>query len=338
MDDMRQRVPSSPQSNEKENLSQQYGGIHAGTWVDRLPHFWIPYVQLSRLSPPVALFLIYLPHLFGILHAATVYKKLPAQILLSSVVLLGGSLFFSNAAHAWNDLIDAPIDKRIARTKNRPIARGTITSRAALIFTASQAVVAASFLLWLPASTSIATVPTILGTTYYPWSKRHTYFPQVVLGFCLAWGTIVGCAAMGADKPWKDQSSLCLVLVSTFWTMIFDTIYAYQDIEDDIKVGVKSTAVLFGSHTKIFLWICLTLMGVSMFMYGYLAALGIGYYVVTLSGCIISLGTMIARVDLSNEASCWWWFTSDFWFTGASIAGGLLLEYVVHQHSTGFMF
>jgi 4-hydroxybenzoate polyprenyltransferase len=316
-------------SNEKgPSLSQQYGGIHTGTWIDYLPRSWIPYVQLARLSPTVALLLIYLPHLFGILHTAVAYRQEPQHVLQISVKLLGGSFFFSNAAHAWNDLIDAPIDSLVTRTKDRPIVRGDITRRAGLTFAIIQGLLASSFLLMLPQPTIIATVPTIISTTYYPWAKRHTYFPQVVLGFCLAWGTIVGSAAANMQQPWRDPALLCLVLVSALWTIIFDSVYAHQDVEDDIKIGVKSTAVLFGHHTKKFLWVCLALMCVCIVAYGNLAAFGRGYYLITFGGCLVSLAAMIAQVDLSDKANCWWWFASDFWLTAASILGGLLFEYL----------
>ncbi|OTA83405.1 hypothetical protein M434DRAFT_83975 [Hypoxylon sp. CO27-5] len=313
----------------KGSLSQQYGGLHARGWVDLLPSSWIPYVQLARLSPPVALFLIYFPHLFGTLHAAKAYDLSTPECLGLCSILMGGSFFFSNAAHAWNDIIDAPIDKQIARTRNRPIARGAITPEAAFIFTAAQAFGAALFLLLLPPTTAIATIPTIIGTIYYPWAKRHTYFPQVVLGFCLSWGVIVGNSSAGAQKPWADPAALCLVLALTFWTMIYDTIYAYQDISDDKRVGVKSLAILFQNRPKSLLWMLLLLMTITLISYGRLIDSSIAFYLVTVGGVSLSLGSMIMNVELKNQANCWWWFSCGFWFTAAAIATGLLLEYTL---------
>lgn len=318
----------------KESLSQQYGGIHAGSWVDVLPHPWVPYVQLARLSPPAALFLIYLPHLYGALHAALVRDGInpgneARELLRTSALLLGGSFFYSNAAHAWNDLIDAPVDRRVERTKNRPIARGDITPRAAFLFTASQALGAATFLLFLPRATALATIPSIVGATYYPWAKLHTYFPQVVLGACLAWGTVVGASTLGIKEPWVNGPVLCLVVALVLWTSIYDTIYAYQDIMDDEKVGVKSTAILFKENTKTLLWILLAIKGGFLIWYGMMIGVGPGYYVITFGGCMLSLGAMIANVELKDQASCWWWFSIGFWFTGTSIGAGLLSEYLL---------
>ncbi|KAI1139193.1 prenyltransferase [Hypoxylon sp. FL0543] len=309
-------------------LSQQYGGTHSGGWVNLLPASWVPYVQLARLSPPAALFLIYFPHVFGILHAANVHQRPPIEVVRTAALLLGGSFFFSNAAHAWNDLVDAPIDKQVSRTRKRPIPRGDISWRQALVFTAVQAIGAASFLLFFPPATAIVTIPTIVGTTYYPWAKRHTYFPQVVLGFCLSWGIMVGSSATGIEKPWADPAALSLLLASILWTMIYDTIYAYQDIEDDVKIGVRSTAVLFGSYTKCLLWVLISLLGACLLLYGEMAQMGATYYVVTIGGCLSSLSAMVANVELKNDASCWWWFSCGFWFTGISITVGLLAGYL----------
>ncbi|KAI5862346.1 prenyltransferase [Durotheca rogersii] len=312
----------------RDTLSQQYGGGHAGGWVNLLPASWVPYVQLARLSPPAALFLIYFPHAFGALHAARAHSLPAAATVRACAQLLGGSFFFSNAAHAWNDLIDAPIDRQVARTRGRPIARGDVSPRAAFAFAASQAVGAAAFLLVLPPAAAVAAVPTIVGTTYYPWAKRHIHFPQLVLGFCLAWGVVVGAAAAAAERPWADVAALCLVAACILWTTIYDTIYAYQDVADDVKIGVKSTAVLFGAHVKYFLWFPLLLLGICLVLYGQLVQAGALYYVVTVGGSVSSLGAMIANVKLKDDASCWWWFSCGFWFTGISITVGLLAGYL----------
>ncbi|KAI1400392.1 prenyltransferase [Hypoxylon fuscum] len=327
-DQKHEELPDTKGVDTKEALSQQYGGIHAGGWVDTLPKSWIPYIQLARLSPPAALFLIYFPHVFGVLHAANVHQLPAPEVIRTCVLLLGGSFFFSNAAHAWNDIVDAPIDKQVARTKKRPIPRGDISPYQALAFAAVQAIGAASFLLFFPIPTAIATVPTIVGTTYYPWSKRHFYFPQLVLGFCLSWGIMVGSAATGMVSPWTDRGALCLLFTSILWTTIYDTIYAYQDITDDVKIGVMSTAVFFGNHTKTLLWLLLFLLGTSLVIYGELTQMGTVYYVVTICGSLSSLASMVANVQLKDDASCWWWFSWGFWFTGISITIGLIATYV----------
>ncbi|KAI1080735.1 UbiA prenyltransferase [Whalleya microplaca] len=337
--------PSKPPSEKEADfqntaLARQYGGGHAGSWVSYLPPAWIPYVQLARLSPPAALFLIYFPHFFGVILAGVIQHSPVPQVLRACLVMFGGSFFFSNAAHGWNDLIDAPIDKSIARTSKRPIPRGAITPRAAFIFTATQGVGAALFLLFMPSGTALYALPNIIGTTYYPWAKRHTNLAQLVLGFCLAWGIVMGSCTMGlkpfawgqlgnGQELWMQQSIACLFFACILWTVIYDTIYAHQDVEDDMKVGLKSIAVLFSDWTKPLLWLSLSCMITLLFRCGKLLNMGVQYYLITCGGSLLSLGVMIANVELKDSASCWWWFRYGFWLAGGAIAGGLLSEYML---------
>ncbi|KAK7915171.1 hypothetical protein PG985_012874 [Apiospora marii] len=315
-----------------ENLAQQYGGYHTGRWISHLPASWIPFVQLARLSPPAGLCLVLFPHLFGLLNACILEPQPLGKVIRAFGLMATGSLFLSNAIHGWNDLIDAPIDKLVARTKHRPIVRGAVTPRAALLFTLSQALAAAAvLLLYLPDAAAKAAVPSIIFNFYYPWSKRHTHAAQLVLGVSLGWGVIVGTsAADGASAPWKGDSTFvptaCLFASSVLWTVVYDTIYAFQDIVDDQRVGLKSTAVLFQENTKYFLWVCLGAQIGLLSAHGYLLRSGAGYFVVAVGGCAAALGSMIARVDLKSPQSCWSWFRYGFWLAGGSITGGLLWQ------------
>ncbi|KAI9777022.1 MAG: hypothetical protein M1816_004984 [Peltula sp. TS41687] len=337
----------SKEASRNRSPAHQYGGNHKSGWLAHLPDSWLPYVQLARLSPPAGLFLIYFPHIFGILHAA-ILKRVPFPLLLqTSALMLGGSFFFSNAAHIWNDLIDAPLDALIERTRERPIPRGAVSPFAALIFTCTQAIGAGLFLTYLPCRNlqgALYALPSIIGSTYYPWAKRHTNFPQLVLGFCLAWGIVMGSLAIGVEpfaigvlgsnsKPNIEYSTLCLFLASILWTMIYDTIYAHQDFKDDVKVGIKSVAVLYRDRTKSLLWRLLALMTALLIACGKLSGMGVMYYLLAIGGPIMSLGLMIAKVDLKSSESCWWWFGNGFWIPGVSIAGGLLMEYLYRRGS-----
>ncbi len=333
-------LPSKP--SEDMPVACQYGGNSKSAWVVRLPDSWLPYVQLARLSPPAGLCLIYFPHLFGVLHAAVLGESSLFQTLQMSALLLFGSFFVSNAIHIWNDLIDAPLDSLVERTRLRPIPRGAVSPSAALVFTLTQAFGATLFLPFLPYTfleSILYAAPGIIGWVYYPWAKRHTNFPQFVLGFCLAWGVIMGSLAMNVEplgsktagqgqKPRAELSTLCLFLASILWTVIYDTVYAHQDLKDDIKAEIKSLAVLYREKTKSVLWQLLALLVALLIACGTLGALTLPYYTVAVGGAAISLGLMIVRVDLNSTKSCWWWFSNGFWYAGGSIAGGLLLEYL----------
>ncbi|EUC42421.1 hypothetical protein COCMIDRAFT_103530 [Bipolaris oryzae ATCC 44560] len=320
----RAKVAASQRS--EDGLSKQYGGVHSEGWVNRLPSSWIAYVQLSRLSPPAALFLIFFPHLFGVIRAANTLNVPATEVIRTCLLLFGGSFFCSNASHAWNDLVDAPIDKAIARTKTRPIPRGAITPLAAFIFAVSQATGALSFLYFLPAESAKAAIPTVIGTIYYPYAKRHTNLSQLVLGFCLSWGIMVGSSAVGVIKPWTDPSTVFLLVASILWVILFDTIYAHQDLADDVKIGVKSIAVLFHHNARALLWALYLGMIASLVASGYHGQLGVLYYAFTVIGCMLSVGTMVVKVDLKSPASCWLWFSQGFWLTGLAIFGGLFAD------------
>ncbi|KAF2238876.1 UbiA prenyltransferase [Viridothelium virens] len=347
---MHSNTNNKVQKNGRENfngkstatLAQQYGGNHKLGWLAYLPDSWLPYVQLARLSPPAGLFLIYFPHVFGFLSAAIILRAEPSTVAKTAGLNFGASFFVSNAIHIWNDLIDAPLDALVERTRNRPIPRGAVSKSAAAVFTATQALGAAVFLFYLPVDPLDAflySAPGILAWTYYPWAKKHMNAPQVVLGFCLAWGIIMGSVALGANpfntglldrsKPYVNLSALCLFLANIVWTIIYDTIYAHQDLEDDVKAGIKSLAVLFRDQTKLLLWPLLALMAALLIECGRVSDMGIPYYGVAVGGSVLSLGSMIALVDLTKTESCWWWFGNGFWYAGGFIAGGLLMEYVL---------
>ncbi|AEO60785.1 hypothetical protein MYCTH_2096317 [Thermothelomyces thermophilus ATCC 42464] len=307
-------------------LAQQYGGGHVGGWVDRLPASVIPYVQLARLSPPAGLLLIFFPHFFGILHAAIVLLSAAAAILRACAITLAGSFFSSNAAHAWNDLVDAPMDRQVARTRGRPVARGAISPLGAFLFAVSQALLAAGRRGVLAACYAL---PNILAIIYYPYAKRHTHLAQVVLGFCLSYGVVMGSCAMGLIPVVVHIPTVCLMGACLLWTVLYDTVYAHQDVEDDRKLGLKSTAVLLGDRTKPALWCVLGAMLALLAVPGRAAGMAPPYYLFTLGGCLASLGTMVHRVDLKEPASCWWWFRYSFWLAGGSIAAGLVSEYLI---------
>ncbi|KAF4504859.1 hypothetical protein G6O67_008256 [Ophiocordyceps sinensis] len=295
----------TPSEKHHGDLAQQYGGRHTGNWVGKLPPSWIPYVQLARLSPPAGVFLVFFPHLFGLVHAS-ILRQLPLTQSLRVGALVGaGSLFLSNACHGWNDMVDAPIDKLVTRTNNRPIVRGAVSPRAAFVFTASQALAALAVLVVLPKAAVVTAVPSIIANLYYPFSKRHTHLTQFILGVSLAWGVNVGTAAVGV-MPWEEDAlapTACLFAASVLWTVIYDTIYAFQDVKDDIRVGVKSTAVLFGQRAKPLLSGCLGALASLLAVHGHLLGLGLGYYAIAVGGCVASLGAMIANVDLGASAS-----------------------------------
>ncbi|KAK4207589.1 hypothetical protein QBC37DRAFT_455304 [Rhypophila decipiens] len=339
----------NPDPSPTSHLSHQYGGYHTGSWADRLPPSWVPNIQLSRLSPPAGVFLIHFPHLFGVLHA-----------IATASISLGWPSIKAMA---------------IVSLHTRPIPRGAITRMGALLFACSQAVCAATFLVPLSrglkwVAVCISTLPTIVGTLYYPLAKRQTHFAQFVLGFCLSWGMMLRSAATNSalvaslrvspeqaiskvliKDPWTDPSTLALLIASIAWVVIFDTIYAHQDLADDVHVGVKSTAVLLSGNNqksrattappidttkaRIFLVIMYLVMLLALVTCGHCSQLGPAYYLFTVgTGCGLSVGAMVVKVDLTDPANCWKWFSKGFWMTGLAIVGGFTLEWLTGRAAT----
>lgn len=168
----------------------------------------------------------------------------------------------------------------------------------------------------------------------YPFAKRLTNYPQVLLGISLAMGQFVGAAGMGMDllqlTRREDIAAMgCLYASNIVNTMIYDAVYAHQDLKDDLKAGVKSVAVAWQDHTKPVLCLLSTAEVILLGAAGHLIQLGTIYFASAVFGTAAILCTMIWKVNLEIPSSCWLWFKWTIWLTGAAISGGLLAEYLV---------
>lgn len=305
-----------------------------------LPPSLVPYGQLMRIDKPTGIYLFYWPYVYGILQTSVLRLPLPpaSQVVNNSLLFAAGAVFLRGAACSWNDTLDAPYDRLVARTRHRPVARGAVSPFAAHVFTGLQSVVGAAILYQLPSACIPYAVPTVAGLGIYPLMKRITYYPQAWLGLSMGWGIWVAAASMGADPfqwtqtPSMKQSTIvplsCIYGAYSLWTMIYDTIYAHQDIKYDRAAGVKSMAVKFGDHTKPILTTFAVAQTGLLIAAGWSADMGIIYYAGTVAGTAATLGVMIGLVDLEKPESCWWWFQNGCWFTGLAIASGLCGEYI----------
>jgi 4-hydroxybenzoate polyprenyltransferase len=228
-----------------------------------------PYIHLARLDRPIGISLLYWPCAWSIQMATfsnLFNNSLMPGSLLGSVwnpdvlaLFFLGAIVMRGAGCTINDMWDRNIDSKVARTRDRPLASGVISTRKAFIFLAGQLSVGLAILTQLDicsiALGSLALVPVIV----YPFLKRITYWPQLMLGIAFNWGALLG---MPATMAWIHGSNsscsfifdslsvtLPLYVGGIFWTLVYDTIYAHQDKIDDLKVGVKSTALRFGSYT-----------------------------------------------------------------------------------------
>ena len=299
----------------------------------KLPSGWVPYAELMRIERPAGLYAFYFPYLIGLAYAACIAQPdVPPidHMLALSALFLVWNVILRGAACAWNDNIDQDFDRQVARCRNRPIARGAVSTTQGHIFTAALCLILTPMLANLPAGCTLHTVPMLILFGLYPFAKRVTYYPQVVLGFPFAWAIFLCCAALEGEpfspKFFLPTGSLFVSII--LWTISYDTIYAHQDIQDDVKAGVKSMAVRFAHSTKL-LVLVLSILQVSLLIStGLLLNLSPMYFIGSCGGTAIALGSMIVRVDLSKPSSCAWWFHWGFWFVGGSMASGLFGHYL----------
>lgn len=215
-------------------------------WVDTRAPLWArPYLRLSRFDRPIGWWLLLLPCWWSAALAAGIARDLsglPAVIALFFV----GAVVMRGAGCTWNDITDRGLDAQVERTRSRPIPAGQVSVRQAAGFLVVQALVGLAVLLQFN-NFAVAVGIASLGTVaVYPFMKRVTYWPQVMLGLAFSWGALMGFAVILARI---DATALTLYAGSIAWVIGYDTIYAHQDAEDDVLVGIKSTALLFGEKT-----------------------------------------------------------------------------------------
>lgn len=294
----------------------------------------MPYGELIRLDKPTGTYYLFLPCLFSTLLAAPMAAPTtpPLTVLGTSLLFFSGALIMRGAGCSINDLWDRNFDPHVARTRLRPIARGAITPRAALVFTGFQLLAGLGILVQFPLSCLYYGIPSLCLVFSYPLAKRVTYYPQVVLGFAFSWGAMMGFPALGVDLLASTPAltaAACLYGSNIAWTVLYDMIYAHMDIKDDKKAGIKSIALKHDAETKK------VLSGLAVVQIGLLAAAGTAagagpaFFVGSCGGAALSLAWMIKRVNLKSVKDCWWWFVNGCWITGAVIAAGLGLDYLI---------
>lgn len=300
-----------------------------------LPKPWIPYAELVRLDKQAGTNYLFLPCVFSTLLAAPLTNPItPPTTVISTILLFySGALIMRGAGCTINDLWDRNLDPHVARTRLRPIARGAISVRQAIPFLGFQLFAGLAVLLQFPWQCFFYATPSLLFVATYPLAKRVTNYPQFVLGLTFSWGAIVGFPALGVDLLSNTPalvSAACLYGSCVAWTLVYDMIYAYQDIRDDAKAGIKSIALAQEANAKTFLT---AVAGVQVaLLAGAGMAIGAGpvFYGGVCGGAAATLGYMIRVVDLGDVGNCWAWFRKGAYWTGGAISLGLGAEYLAH--------
>jgi 4-hydroxybenzoate polyprenyltransferase len=243
-------MSADPQVPESTRTGIRPGDAIRVRFIDRAPAAIEPYFRLMRLDRPIGIWLLFWPCVFGLqLGAAFLGYSYPVG---SYVLLTGlGSILMRGAGCTYNDIVDRHIDARVARTRARPIPSGAVSVRQAWIFVAAQLAVSAAILLFFNRFAALVAVASLVFVAIYPFMKRLTWWPQAWLGLTFNWGILFGYAAITG----KLGAAAGLFYAGCFfWTIGYDTLYAFTDIQDDLLVGVKSSAIRLGESAYAWLY------------------------------------------------------------------------------------
>ena len=233
------------------------------------------FIELTRLKRPIGYMLLFWPCAWGLTLAYDFSNSLNYYFFYLSL-FLAGSILMRSAGCIVNDILDKEFDKKVLRTKNRPIASGKISIKLGLVYSVLLCLLALIVLLNFNFFTIILALGSMPLAFSYPLMKRFTYWPQLFLGITFNYGLILGWVCIENEI---DVIPVIFYLGAIFWTLGFDTIYGYQDIKDDEIIGVKSTSIKFKKNPKLFLTICYLMFITSLVAIGFFMKFNTTFYI-----------------------------------------------------------
>jgi 4-hydroxybenzoate polyprenyltransferase len=291
-----------------------------GNWVDGVAPAWArPYLRLARLDRPIGSWLLLMPCWWSV-GLAAVHAR--SQVNVWHLLLFFiGAFAMRGAGCTWNDIVDRDLDSQVERTRSRPIPSGQVTVASAAAFLMLQALVGLAVLLQFNRFTIYVGFASLAVVAIYPFMKRITYWPQIVLGLAFSWGALMGWPATFARL---DLPALLLYAGAISWVIGYDTIYAHQDREDDALIGIKSTALLFRERTKPMLALFYALAAALIALAGWSAGAGL-LFALGLLAFAAHLAWQIARLDVDDPIDCLVVFKSNR-DAGLILFAGLVLD------------
>ena len=232
------------------------------------------FIELTRLKRPIGYMLLFWPCAWGLTLAYDFSKNLNDYFFYLLLFFLG-SVLMRSAGCIVNDILDKEFDKKVSRTKNRPIASGKISVKLALTYVVFLCFTALLVLLNFNTFTIILALCSMPLAFSYPLMKRYTYWPQLFLGITFNYGLILGWVCITNEI---ELIPIILYIGAIFWTLGFDTIYGYQDIKDDEIIGVKSTSIKFKKNPKLFLIVCYSIFMISLIIVGFFMKFNLMFY------------------------------------------------------------
>jgi 4-hydroxybenzoate polyprenyltransferase len=270
-----------------------------GNWVDnRAPAWARPYLRLARLDRPIGSWLLLLPCWWSAGLAADA-ARVPVNVW-HLVLFFIGAFAMRGAGCTWNDIVDRDLDARVERTRSRPIPSGQVSVPAAVAFLLLQALVGLAVLLQFNRFTIVVGLASLAVVAIYPFMKRITYWPQIVLGFAFSWGALMGWPAVFGQL---DPPVYLLYAGAIAWVIGYDTIYAHQDRDDDALIGIKSTALLFGERTRPLLALFYAIAVVLLALAGWSVGAGT-VFALGLLAFAAHLAWQVRRLDIDDPELC----------------------------------
>lgn len=275
------------------------------------------YEKLMRLDKPIGILLLLWPTLWGVWFASS---GQPPWMVVWIFVL--GTVLMRSAGCVVNDYADREFDPHVARTKNRPLAAGLISGKEALLLAAGLSTLA--FLLILPLNSLVLklSIPALLLAVSYPYTKRFFAIPQAYLGMAFGFGIPMAYAALQGEVP---MQAWWLLLANVFWSIAYDTEYAMVDKADDLKIGIKTSAITFGRYDVVAVMLCYAIALSLLAWIGWQDERGVAYF----AGLLVAASIAIYHYKLirgREPAQCFRAFLHNHWF-GAVVFAGLMVDY-----------
>ncbi len=280
---------------------------------------WRHYFLLMRLDRPVGIYLLLWPCMWALWIAA---EGVPGGLNL--VVFIAGVVLMRSAGCVINDYADRDFDPHVERTKQRPIASGAVSKEEALLLAGGLALLAFLLVLLLNPLTIWLSFVAVALAGIYPFMKRYTYMPQIFLGLAFGWG---GPMAFAAETGAIPIVAWLLLAATVVWATAYDTIYAMIDRKDDLKIGVRSTAILFGTADKVIIGVLQALVVFILFLVGQRLSLG-GYYQIALVVGALLMVYQQYLIRHRDAAGCMAAFKNNHWF-GLVVFLGVVAHYAL---------
>ncbi len=279
----------------------------SNNWVDLyVPKGIRPFFKLSRLDRPIGSWLLIIPCWWGVFLSTNVDPNLlNGNSLYILVACYIGGLLMRGAGCTWNDITDANLDAKVLRTKNRPIPAGNVSKSQAFLWLILQCCLAFGILVTFNRLAIILGFLSLITVVIYPFAKRFTYWPQFFLGLSFNWGILL---AYAANSGTLDYFCVGLYISAIAWTIFYDTIYSFQDLDDDKEVGIRSTGILFEANPKQYLTIFIVFIILTVGPIFYFLSNGDPIQIFILTSGIfffsLHLTFQLLKLDIRNREGC----------------------------------